>query len=507
MNTMPTAPIAPDRPSDLSRTGVPGLDDVLGGGFTKGRLYLVEGSPGTGKTTIAMQYLMEGARLGERVLYVTLSETEAELKGVAKSHGWDLTGIEVREMLPSADELLPDEVNTLFHPSEVELGQASLRILAEFERLNPTRVVFDSLSELRLLAGNSLRYRRQVLAFKQFFCRHSCTVLMLDDMTALERDLQVQSIAHAVLHLEQLTPDFGDTRRRLIVLKFRGKLFRGGYHDYRITRGGFVVFPHLVATEHVGAIKQENLVSGVKDLDALLGGGIHRGSSVLLMGAPGTGKSTVSMHFVLAAANRGECSAVFLFDESIATMRTRTEGMGMSLSQHIDSGRILVRQVDPAQLSPGEFVHEIRQAVTEHHAKVVVIDSLNGYLNAMPDERFLIVHLHELLTFLGHRGVATILIGAPHGIIGMQMSVPVDASYLADTAVLLRNLEVEGRVQQAISVMKKRGGKHDRSIRSFHMGAGGVTLGPPLRQFHDAVTVVPELWVGSDSGPGTVVGS
>ncbi|MDQ7744416.1 ATPase domain-containing protein [Hydrogenophaga pseudoflava] len=499
---MPKAPLPSDPPHDLIQTGVPGLDDVLGGGLTKGRLYLVEGSPGTGKTTIALQYLMEGVRLGERVLYVTLSETETELQGVAASHGWDLSGIEAREMLPSVDQFLPDELNTLFHPSEVELGEASLRILADVERVDPSRVVFDSLSELRLLAGNSLRYRRQILAFKQFFSRRSCTVLLLDDMTAPERDLQVQSIAHGVLHLEHNTPAFGDSRRRLIVLKFRGKLFRGGYHDYRIARGGFLVFPRLVATEHTHVDDQEHLSSGVKDLDDLLGGGLRRGSSTLLVGAPGTGKSTVAMQFALAAADRGECAALFLFDESIATMRTRTEGMGMPLSGHMEAGRIRVCQVDPAQLSPGEFVHEIRRAVSEYQAKVLVIDSLNGYLNAMPEDRFLIVQLHELLTYLGRSGVATILIGAQHGIFGLQMDTPLDASYLADTVVLLRYFEAEGEVRQAISVMKKRGGQHERSIRSFRMTGHGIALGPPLRQFHGVLSGVPVSLGGSAPGPG-----
>lgn len=409
-------------------------------------------------------------------------------------------------MLPSTDKILPDGENTLFHPSEVELGEASLRILADVERIDPSRVVFDSLSELRLLAGNSLRYRRQILAFKQFFSRRSCTVLLLDDMTAPERDLQVQSIAHGVLHLEQSTPAFGDSRRRLIVLKFRGKLFRGGYHDYRIARGGFLVFPRLVATEHRHVAEQEHLSSGVKDLDNLLGGGLLRGSSALLVGAPGTGKSTVAMQFALAAAERGECAAVFLFDESIATMRTRTDSMGMPMSGHMEAGRVRVSQVDPAQLSPGEFAHEIRKAVSEHHAKVLVIDSLNGYLNAMPDDRFLIVQLHELLTFLGRSGVATILIGAQHGIFGLQMDTPLDASYLADTVLLLRYFETEGEVRQAISVMKKRGGQHERSIRSFRMSAQGIALGPPLRQYHGVLSGVPVALGGSQAGPGGPVG-
>lgn len=487
----PSPPAPDDLSAPLLRTGVPGLDNVLGGGLTPGRLYLAEGTPGSGKTTIAMQFLMEGVRLGESVLYVTLSETADELQGVARSHGWDLQGVEIREMLPAQDSLSPEEQYTVFHPSEVELGETTIRILEDVKRINPSRVVFDSLSELRLLAGNSLRYRRQILALKQFFAGRNCTVVLLDDMTAAEHDLQVQSISHAVLRLEQINPDYGGARRRLVVLKYRGQPFRGGYHDYKIVRGGLMVFPRLVAAEHVDAILQSKLPSGLPELDDLLGGGIERGTSTLLVGAPGTGKSSVAVQFAIAAAERGECAALFIFDESIATLRQRTEGMGMPISRHIASGHIRVRQVDPAELSPGEFVHEIRQAVAEHGATVVVIDSLNGYLNAMPDERFLIVQLHELLTFLGQSGVATLLIGAQNGLIGAHMQSPVDASYLADAVVLLRYFETQGEVQQAISVLKKRGGQHERSIRGFKLTTDGIALGPPLRQFRGILTGVP----------------
>jgi circadian clock protein KaiC len=322
--TRPSLPIDDTTASSLLRTGVPGLDDVLGGGLTPGRLYLAEGSPGSGKTTIAMQFLMEGVRMGEAVLYVTLSETADELQGVARSHGWDLNGVEIREMLPAQESLSPEEQYTVFHPSEVELGETTIRILEDVKRINPSRVVFDSLSELRLLAGNSLRYRRQILALKQFFAGRNCTVVLLDDMTAVEHDLQVQSISHAVLRLEQINPDYGGARRRLVVLKYRGQSFRGGYHDYKITRGGLIVFPRLVAAEHVEPVSQTKMPSGLKELDDLLGGGIERGTSTLLVGAPGTGKSSVAVQFAMAAAERGECAALFIFDESIATMRTRS---------------------------------------------------------------------------------------------------------------------------------------------------------------------------------------
>jgi circadian clock protein KaiC len=475
----------------LLKMGVPGLDDVLGGGLTAHRLYLLEGAPGAGKTTVAIQFLREGVANGEAVLYVTLSETAQELQGVASSHGWDLTGVEVREMLPAQDALEPDDQYTMFHPSEVELGETTIRILADVDKIKPSRVVFDSLSELRLLAGGSLRYRRQILALKQFFTGRQCAVLLLDDLTASDQDLQVQSIAHAVLRLEQVNPDYGASRRRLVVTKYRGKEYRGGYHDYKIARGGLQVFPRLVASEHALPVQQTRMASGIAPLDDLLGGGIEKGTSTLFVGAPGTGKSSVAVQFAVTAAQRGECAALFIFDESINTLRTRCKGLGMDLEPFLESGHIRVRQVDPAELSPGEFVHEIRDAVEQHNATVVVIDSLNGYLNAMPDERFLIVQLHELLTYLGQHGVATMLIGAQHGLIGMQMQTPVDASYLADSVVLLRYFEDEGEVRQAISVLKKRGGAHERSIRSFSLDAQGIHVGPPLRNFRGILSGIP----------------
>ena len=472
-------------------TGIEGLDDVLGGGLTPNRLYVLEGAPGAGKTTVALQFLMEGAKRGEQVLYVTLSETAAELEGVARSHGWDLSGIHIREMLPSPDSLQPDEQYTMFHPSEIELSETPQRILEDVQALSPRRIVFDSLSELRLLSGGSLRYRRQILALKQFFSGRQCTVLLLDDMATTHRDQQVQSIAHAVLRLEQTHSDYGAVRRRLVVVKFRGKDFRGGYHDYRIVRGGLQVFPRLVAAEHVNPVKQDKLPSGIESLDRLMGGGLERGTSTLFVGAPGTGKSTVAVQFAIAAAERGETSAVFLFDESINTLRTRCASMGMDIERWIEAGRVHLRQVDPGEMSPGELVHLIRQAVEGDQASVVVIDSLNGYLNAMPDDRFLIVQLHELLTYLGQAGVATLLVGAHHGMIGTTMQAPVDASYLADAIVMLRYFEAEGEVRQAISVMKKRGGAHERSIRAFTMDDTGLHVGEPLRNFRGVLTGVP----------------
>ena len=472
-------------------TGVAGLDEVLGGGLTASRLYLLEGEPGAGKTTVAMQFLRDGASRGEPVLYITLSETREELLGVAHSHGWDLSGLQVHDMQPAEGALEPDEQYTMFHPSELELTQTTLKILAEVERLQPTRVVFDSLSELRLLAGNSLRYRRQILALKQFFAGRQCTVLLLDDMTAAEHDLQVQSIAHAVLRLEQRNSDYGATRRRLAVTKYRGRAYRDGYHDYKIARGGLQVFPRLVAAEHLPAYEPGTLASGSAAFDQLLGGGFDRGTSTLVVGAPGTGKSSLAVQFALASAQRGETACLYIFDESVMTLQARCEGMGMPVGQAIATGRLRVRQIDPAEMSPGEFAQIIRDAVTTQQARVVVIDSLNGYLNSMPDDRFLIAQLHELLSYLGQSGVATLLVGAQHGLIGTQMRSPVDASYLADAVVMLRYFELDGEVRQAISVLKKRGGTHERFIRSFTMSERGLHIGEPLRHYRGILTGVP----------------
>jgi circadian clock protein KaiC len=476
----------------VAATGVAGLDDILNGGLTPNRLYLLEGMPGSGKTTLAFQFLMEGVRLGEPVLYVTLSETKDEISAVAASHGWSIDRIAIRELVPSEQSLEPSEQYTVFHPSEVELSDTTKKIVDDVDKLKPTRIVFDSLSELRLLAGNPLRYRRQILALKQFFAGRRCTVLLLDDLTAAEHDLQVQSIAHGAVLLEHTMPAFGPPRRRLSVTKFRGRDFRGGYHDYAIRRGGLEVYPRLVAAEHRGASSRERLPSGLVGLDKLIGGGLERGTSTLIQGAAGTGKSTVSALFCARAAERGEHSALFIFDESPNTLFSRLEGLNIPLKKHVDAGLVTVQPVDPGELSPGEFVHAIRRAVEQHHAKIVVIDSLNGYLNSMPDEKFLIIQLHEILTYLGQQGAASMLVTAQHGLMGAQMTAPVDASYLADAVVLLRYFEAEGEVRQAISVVKMRGGEHERTIREFSMKGGRINIGEPLRDYRGVLTGVPE---------------
>ena len=477
----------------IATTGISGLDDVLVGGLRANRLYLVEGVPGSGKTTLALQFLREGARLGEQVLYITLSETQEELEEVADSHDWSLEGITIREIVPAESSLLPDEQYTMFHPADVELSETTKTILEDVEKVRPARVVFDSLSELRLLAGNALRYRRQILALKQYFAGRKCTVLMLDDLTSSERDLQLQSIAHGVILLEQLNPEYGADRRRLRVVKFRGVKFRGGYHDYTIIPGGLEVYPRLVAAEHRQDKIHKRLSSGLEPLDRLLGGGIEQGTSTIIVGPPGTGKSTLSAQFAVAAANRGEHAALFIFDESRNILLSRTKGLGLDLAEHLKAGKISIQQVDPAELCPGEFVQAVRHAVENRKASVVIIDSLNGYLAAMPSERFLVIHLHELLTYLGQCGVATIMVGAHQGLIGMQMNSPVDASYLADAVVLLRYFENRGEIRQAISVIKKRGGEHEKAIREFSLKNGRINIGEPLQGFRGVLTGVPTL--------------
>ena len=478
----------------LSATGIAGLDNVLGGGLTPNRLYLVEGDPGSGKTTLGIQYLLEGIRCGEPGIYVTLSETKQEVMSIAVSHGWSLEGLTIVELTAEEDELDPENQYTMFQPSEIQLGVTTKAILQEVERIKPRRVVIDSLSELRLLAQSALRYRRQILAMKQFFTGRTCTVLLLDDKTSEAYDLQLQSISHGVINLEHLSPEYGTSRRRLRVVKLRGQQFRGGLHDFIIAPGGLRVFPRLIAAEHTETPGNGVLRSNIAGLDSLLEGGIDAGTSTLLMGPAGCGKSSVAMNFVHNAAEQGMRSATFIFDERTDVLLGRMRGLGLDLRPSIQSGLITIQQVDPAELSPGEFGHAVRSAVdgTDGYppAKVVVIDSLNGYLHAMPEERFLTAQMHELLTYLGHKGVVSFLVMAQHGMLG-QMQAPIDTTYLADVVLLFRYFEADGAVHQAISVVKKRSGKHERTIRELRID-NGIHVGAPLRGFRGVLTGTPE---------------
>lgn len=469
---------------DLPRisTGSEGLDDILGGGIDANRMYLYEGRPGTGKTTIALQFLLRGVRDGERVLYISLSETKRELTVVAQRHCWSLDGVDIFELVPPETTLDPERELTVFHPAEMELSETTGLIFKEVERINPSRVVLDSLSELRLLAQNPLRYRRQVLALKHFFTNRNCTVVLLDDLSSSQDDLQLHSIAHGVVMLEQLAIDYGAERRRLRVIKMRGIRFRGGYHDFTIETGGLRIFPRLVAAEHHKAFLGEFTPSGNAELDQLLGGGLERGTNALLIGAAGVGKSSVALTFAIAAAARGEHAVFFAFDEGRGTMEARARTLGLALDPHLETGRIRFQQIDPAELSPGEFAANVRSSVERDNARIIVIDSLNGYLNAMPDERFLILQMHELLSFLAQQGVLTILILAQHGLVG-PTDTNLDISYLSDAVLMLRYFELGGTVRRALSVVKKRSGNHEHTIREFRLTSAGIKLGPPLRDF------------------------
>ena len=472
-------------------TGITGLDDVLGGdGFPRDRIYLLQGDPGVGKTTLGLQFLLDGVRRGETCLYIALSESRPEIEGVVASHGWTLDGVHVIELSALEETASLAEENTLFEPSEVELQEVTRRLLAEIERVKPDRLVFDSLSELRLLAQTPLRYRRQILALKQYFGDKQVTVLLLDDRTSEASDQQLQSLAHGVIGLEQISPLYGDDRRRLRVVKLRGRKFRSGYHDFAIQTGGLDVFPRLVPAEHHVDFPREQLSSGVVGLDTLLGGGVEYGTATLVLGPAGAGKSSIVVQYAAAAAKRGERAAVFAFDERLATLFDRTRDLGTDLAPHVASGRLLIQQIDPAEMSAGEFAARVRRTVEESRCRLVAIDSLNGYLQAMADEKQLSVQLHELLSYLGNLGVATVMVMAQHGLVGGMQS-PVDVSYLADTVILLRYFEAAGRIRKAISVMKKRSGGHENAIRELLLGSDGVRVGAPLEDFIGVLTGVP----------------
>ena len=472
--------------------GIEGLDNVLGGGLDRGRTFLVEGSPGTGKTTIALQFLLAGAAAGERCLYVTLSETEDELRATAAAHGWKLEGVEIFELIPPENLLDEDQQQSLLYSSDLELGETTKRIFEAFERVKPDRVVLDSLSEIRLLAQSSLRYRRQILALKHYFARSDATVLMLDDLTTDVNDKTVHSVAHGVLRLEELAPEYGSERRRTRVIKYRGRRFRGGFHDFTIETGGVRVYPRLVSAEHKTPFERDLLTTDSPELNALLGGGIERGSSVLVLGPAGTGKSLLLLTFVKTAVERGERAAMFVFDEELGLLIQRALGVGIDLQALIDADQLVLEQVDAAELTPGEFSARVRRCVEELGARTVLVDSLNGYQAAMPGEQAILLHLHELLQYLNRQGATTFLTVAQHGLVG-DMKSPIDLTYLADSVILLRYFEAVGRVRRAISVVKKRTGPHEDTIREYQIGSRGVSLGEPLTGFQGILRGVPEL--------------
>ncbi|HUR41500.1 MAG TPA: ATPase domain-containing protein [Verrucomicrobiae bacterium] len=475
-----------------SQTGIRGLDTLLAGGFPANRLHLVEGSPGTGKTTLALQFLLEGRRLGERCLYVTMSETTRELRGVAESHGWTLDGIEIFEL--ARPDGLAAEQYTLYHPSEIELGELAKAVLETIDRVKPTRIVLDSLSEMRLLARDPLRYRRQILAFKEFLAQEDRTVLMLDDLTSGDNELQLQSIAHGVVRLEQAPYEYGRSRRRLRIIKVRGVAVTEGYHDFKIQRGGLVVYPQLTAGSN-DSPRTGMIHSGVEEIDRLLGGGINWGTCTLLLGPAGVGKSSLAAQYVTATALDSP-AAVFLFDERRATFIDRCENLGMDMRSRLRSRQLTIEQVEPGDLSPGEFAHRVCMRVDEGGCRVVMIDSVNGYLHAIPSAHAPLVRMHELLAYLNERAVATLLIAAQHGLMGAQMMAPIDVSYLADCVVLLRYFEAQGAVRKAISVVKKRTGMHESTIREFAVGPDRLRVGEPLVGFQGVMTGVPQ-YVGS----------
>ena len=474
---------------DRALTGIVGLDAILAGGLLRDRLYLVEGTPGTGKTTLALQFLLDGQRVGERGMYVTLCETAEELRVSAATHGWSLDGLSIVELVPEAG-LGSEQEQTLLHPAEFELGETTGRILERVEQERPARLVIDSLSELRLLAQTPLRYRRQVLALKHHFTSHRCTVLLLDDQTAGPRDLQLHSIAHGVIALELSSNNYGAERRSLNVVKMRGVRFRGGHHDYSIETGGLAVYPRLVVSEHRTELSQASVGTGIPELDALLGGGLVPGTNTLVMGPTGTGKTSTATRCALAALERGDRAAVFMFDEELGTFFTRSAGLGMDLRPHLDTGRLQVRQIAPSELSPGEFVHHVRRAVEVDGARVILIDSLNGYLHAMPNEQYLTLQMHELLSYLSQHGVVTLLILGQHGLVGDVRS-DVDLSYLSDTIILMRFFEAAGSVRRGLSVVKTRTSDHEPTIREFKLGSTGLTIGAVLHDFDGVLSGTP----------------
>jgi circadian clock protein KaiC len=496
-------------PEERISTGNTGLDQILRGGLPPNRLYLVEGSPGSGKTTLALQFLLDGARRSEPVLYITLSESAEELNVVARSHGWDLSDIALFELASAEDVLGAGREQSILHSWEMELGGTIQLIREEVERIKPKRVVFDSLSEMRLLAQDPLRYRRHLLLLKQFFTGLNTTVILIDDLTGTraERDSHLHSLCHGVITLERLTLDFGAARRRLQVQKLRGVDFTAGFHDFIIREGGLDVFPRLIAADHHAPFVGEPVGSGVQALDTLLSGGPARGTSALITGPAGSGKTSLALQYVAAACKRGEHCAIYEFDERIGTLLARAKAFGIDLQRHIDDGLLVLRQLDAAEVAPGQFAALVREQVEQADAKLILIDSLNGYMAAMPQEQQLILQLHELLSYLNQAGVLTLLVNPQQGFFGNMNAHGLDVSYIADVVVLLRFFEAEGRIRKAISIVKNRSGAHEDTIREFRIDTEGMRVGEPLSAFKGILTGTPE-YVGSqsplmeDRGPG-----
>ena len=475
--------------------GCAGLDKVLYGGLPSGHLYLLEGDPGAGKTTLALQFVSDGIKRGERALYITLSESHSELEFAARTHHLNLGDLEIVELLPDEDDLRPEQQYTVFHPAEVELNDRMQRITKEIRRVKPHRMVIDALSELRMLTKDPLRYRRQILSLKDFMSGQKCTVLLLDDRSSRDTDLQLHSIVHGVVRMDRAPREYGKSRRQVEVVKLRGTPYQEGYHDYKIATGGVIVFPRLVAADSRHEMGFDAISSGIAELDAVTGGGLNRGTSTLLMGPAGCGKTTLAMQWVSCAASRGDSCAIFTFEEGPQTLLTRAEGLGMKLRPHVAAGRIGIERVDPAEMSPGELVAKVQDYVEGKDARIVVIDSLNGYLQSMPGEQFLAVHLHELLAYLNNRGVMTLIVLAQAGPVGALSPSGIDVSYLADNILLLRYFEAQGEVRQAISTIKKRSGPHEHTIREFKLSSGKIEVGRPPRDFQGVLTGVP-TWLG-----------
>lgn len=482
-------------------TGITGLDNILGGGLTPNRVYLIEGSPGAGKTTLALQFLLKGAELGEAGLYITLSETRSELLAVADAHGWDVDALSIIELL-SDEGLDPEYEQSILHPAEVELGETVENVMRQVETVKPVRIVLDSLSELRLLSQNPLRYRRQILALKRYFATRECTVYLLDDNTSDPGDLQLHSIAHGVISLDQLVHDYGGARRRVRVAKMRGIKFREGFHDFTLETGGLDVYPRLVAAEHHATFSNEPVSTGSDGLDAMLGGGLIPGTNALLIGPSGVGKTTTVVCCLMAALKRGKRCIYYLFDETLRTLMMRSKSLGMDLSTYLDNGLLTLRQIDPAEVSPGQFTSEVREAVEDEGATYVAIDSLNAYLQAMPGERYLLLQMHELLGYLNQRGVVTMLVLGQHGIVG-EVQTDIDLSYLSDMMILFRYFEHQGEVLTALAAVKSRGSAHERTIRQFRLTQGGLEVSEALRDFDGVLAGLP-AYRGDSAMPGTL---